>query len=100
MSLTLAEAITALSDPQYQTLDGLRELVAQVSVRPTGASPDAQTLLYSGKIGGVDAWTLAEPIGAASGGSIITISQTDAAKFLNSREFESALKAIVGDTAF
>ncbi|MGZ4969738.1 MAG: hypothetical protein ACXV8O_16705 [Methylobacter sp.] len=45
MNMTLEQAINALSDPQYQTIDGLRALVNQVSVQVPNAINGAQTLL-------------------------------------------------------
>jgi len=32
MSMTLDQAIAALNDPNYQSMEGLRQLVSQVSV--------------------------------------------------------------------
>lgn len=98
MSLSLDEALAALDDPQYQTLDGLQELVRQVSVRPTNAVAGAETIFYSGTVGGVPAYQLVEALGAQSGGHIITPSQTPASEFLNSDKFLRTLRALVGRT--
>lgn len=100
MNMTLEQAINALSDPQYQTVDGLRALVNQVSVQVPNAINGAQTLLYSGNVGNVPAWQIAEQIGASSNNQVITINQTPVAEFLDSKEFKSALSNITGAAGF
>jgi hypothetical protein len=45
MRITYEQAIASLNDPQYQTLEGLRNLVSQVSVQVAGSASDATTLL-------------------------------------------------------
>jgi hypothetical protein len=70
------QAIAALSDPKYQTLEGLKQLVAQVSVQVPDQIPRASTLLYSGNVGDVPAWQIANQIGSAAGGSIVVIGKT------------------------
>jgi Ca2+-binding RTX toxin-like protein len=100
MSMTYAEAVLALGDPQYQSIGGLRSLVSQVSVKVPGASSNAITLLYSGLVGGNQAWQVAEQAGSSSGGRIITIGQTPVSDFLNSGVFKASLRNIVGDVGF
>ncbi len=96
MSMTYTQAIAALSNPQYQTLEGLRTLVNQVSVAVPGAAPNATTLLYSGLINGAPSYLLAESISATSSGKVITINQTPASTFLNSADFRAALMTAAG----
>jgi Ca2+-binding RTX toxin-like protein len=100
MSMTSAEAVLALGDPQYQSVEGLRILVSQVSVKVPGATSNAITLLYSGSLGNGPAWQVAEQIGASSGGRILTIGQTPVSKFLNSDAFKASLRNFAGDLAF
>ena len=73
MNLTLGQAIIALSNPQYQSIDGLFTLVSQVSLQAPDTVNGAQTFLYSGMVGDIPAWQIAEKIGSSSGGQIITI---------------------------
>lgn len=101
MSMTLQQAISALSNPEYQTIAGLRSLVSQVSVAVPNVSNGATTLLYSGMIGNLPAWQIAEEIGSSSDGRVITIGETPVAKLLGSNEFKDALEQAAGtnDTA-
>jgi hypothetical protein len=96
MSMTYQEAITALNDPRYQTVVGLKQLVNQVSVEIPGHVSSASTLLYSGMVGNLPAWQLAEAIGQFSNGQVITIGETPIAKFLESSDFEAALRQAAG----
>jgi len=57
---------------------------------------NATTLLYSGKVGDVPAWQIANQIGSAGGGNIVVIGDTPVANFLEDPRFISALENIVG----
>lgn len=75
MAMTFDQAIVALNDPTYQNLDGLKKLVSQISVEIPGQQPGARTLLYSGNIGDLPAWKLAEDMAKAARrktGSVLT----------------------------
>jgi VCBS repeat-containing protein len=105
MAMTYEQAIAALSDPQYQTIDGLRFLVSQISVQVPNAVNGAVTLLYSGTVGGdIPAWQIAEQlagqINSPSGSQVITIGDTPVADFLKSDAFMAALHHLTGDEGF
>ena len=82
MSITLDQAIAALNDVNYQTLDGLKQLVKLISVEIQNQTPNAVTLLYSGNVGDLPAWQIANQIAEVSGGKVITIGQTPVAQFI------------------
>ena len=96
MSITLDQAIAALNDVNYQTLDGLKQLVKLISVEIQNQTPNAVTLLYSGNVGDLPAWQIANQIAEVSGGKVITIGQTPVAQFIESIEFKDALQQAAG----
>ncbi|HIV71081.1 MAG TPA: hypothetical protein H9903_09135 [Candidatus Aquabacterium excrementipullorum] len=79
----------------------LNAQLASLSISVPGASTDAITLFYSGKVnsstGSLDAWKVAENIGVSSGGEVITIGQTELGRFLNSDAFNQALDNALGN---
>ncbi len=95
MALTIEQALAALDDPQYQTIDGLKTLVGQVSADVPG-KVGATTLLYSGNIGAGPAWVLATETAAASPSAFITIEETPVARFIQDPRFRSALEDAAG----
>ncbi|MCB5187249.1 hypothetical protein LG200_04415 [Methylobacillus caricis] len=98
MSMTLSQAISALGDPNSQTIEGLKQLVAQVSVQVSNQTNNAVTLLYSGAVGDVPAWKIANQIGSSGGDNIVIIDKTPVAEFLNSPDFKAALQRAAGTT--
>lgn len=100
MGMSYEDAVAALKKPEYQSLDGLRALVDQVSVDPLKSRTDATALFYSGYVGKLPAWQMAEAVAEESRGNVITIKDTPAKKFLDSQPFRTALRKITGPGAF
>lgn len=96
MAITFDQAIAALGNTEYQTLDGLKQLVAQISVQATGQASNATTLLYSGSLGDVPAWQVANKLAESASGKVVVIGQTPVANFLEDPRFLSALEDAAG----
>ena len=58
---------------------------------------DALTLFYSGKLGSTESWKVAEEIGRASQGHVVTIGDTELGHFLNDKAFGQALQEALDD---
>ena len=101
MSLTAAQAIDLLSDPKYQTPEGLLNLVRQVSVATSADKPGATTLLYSGNMladgSGPSTQSIAEYISKNHKNQIRVIDSTEVAKFLTNTKFADFLKEVIPD---
>lgn len=107
MAMTANEAIAALSDSKYSSMEGLLELTAKVSATVDGAPPNATTLLYSGGLEptgtggtyphgeGVQCFEVAQAI-SANNNEVITIDKTEVGKFLNSDEYKYAAERVTG----
>lgn len=87
-NLTVAQALAQLKDnsTQYTMSAALRILANQVSTESTGKV----TVLYSGKIGGVESNAIIEAM-ILQGEDIRVINKTPAADFLSSPEYRNAL---------
>ncbi|MDD2684572.1 MAG: hypothetical protein PHY62_00245 [Gallionella sp.] len=68
MALTYQQAFDLIGTPGYTGIDGLRQLAQETSAVAVNAAPNATTLLYSGDVDGINAWKIAEPASAGSGG--------------------------------
>lgn len=101
MNLTANQAIALLSQPQYQTPDGLLDLVRQISIETPADKSGVPTLLYSGNMTpestGPHTKIIAEHIKANYANKIRVIDSTEVAKFLSSEPFENTLKKIFSD---
>ncbi|MBM5783100.1 MAG: hypothetical protein FJ368_06765 [Pelagibacterales bacterium] len=87
MTILYSEALTWLKQNPNATVAEIRNLVSQVS---TEVSNSKVTILYSGNIGDVEAWKIAEGIGSNTEG-VATIGQTDVAALLRDSDFEAVL---------
>ena len=77
---------------KQQLIERLDDLQAKVP----GQTPNATTLFYSGKFGSTDSWKVAEEIGRASKGQVVTIGQTELGALQNSKEFKDGLRQVLG----
>ncbi|WP_317616843.1 calcium-binding protein, partial [Nostoc sp. PA-18-2419] len=95
MPLTVAQANALLSDPKYQTPNGLLDLVRQLSVSTAADRPGVTTLLYSGRLGpgdtGPRAGELADYIKENYSSSVRVVDSTPAAEFLKGGAFQTAM---------
>jgi len=62
MALTLNEALGKIGTEGYTGVAGLQRLVSETSAIARNATANALTLLYSGKVGELEAWQAANEI--------------------------------------
>ncbi|MEZ5646342.1 MAG: hypothetical protein R3E99_14470 [Burkholderiaceae bacterium] len=68
----------------------------RLSLTIPNQAPDATTLFYSGMVDGRQAWQVAESLGEASNGKVITIGQTELGHLANNKEiFKDALDDVI-----
>ena len=91
-----AEGVAASPARFEQFRQALFSQLESLAVRVPNQSPDAVTLLYSGKLGSTESWRVAEEIGRASDGKVVTIGKTELGALLNSRDFNLALGQTLG----
>jgi|GEM_PF-1716704 len=102
MALTFNEAISKIGTEGYTGFAGLQRLVSETSAVAKNATGNALTLLYSGKIGELEAWQAANEISdhsfdANGKKQVVTIADTDVADLLDDQRFKDELMKAVGN---
>lgn len=91
-----AANVTASPERFAQFKSEFLQQLDKLSLTVPNQATDATTLFYSGKVDDRDAWRVAESLGEASNGKIITICQTELGKLANDRKyFEAVLNKVV-----